>query len=159
MFLRINIIQTQVLTLEQKESLFELWNAEYPERISYKDLSEFENYLDGLLNAKHYLLVDDLEQLLGWAFTFVREDEDWFGIIIDSKIKGKRFGTILLNELKIDNTILNGWVVDHQKDFKQNKEPYLSPLEFYAKNGFIVNESIRMENDIISAVKIRWERI
>ncbi|OOG73289.1 hypothetical protein [Flavobacterium sp. A45] len=151
-------IQTQVLTLEQKESLFELWNAEYPERIGYKDLSEFENYLDGVSSIKHYLLVNDLNQISGWAFTFVREDEDWFGIIINSKIQGKRFGTLLLDELKNNTSVLNGWATDHQNDVKRNKEPYLSPLEFYTKNGFIVDQNIRMENDKISAVKIRWKK-
>jgi hypothetical protein len=153
------IIQTQVLTLEQKESLFELWNAEYPERIGYKDLSEFQDYLNGLLSLRHYLLVDDLNIISGWAFTFFREGEDWFGIIIDSKIQGKRFGTLLLDELKSNTPVLNGWATDHQNDVKRNKEPYLSPLEFYTKNRFIVNQNIRMENDKISAVKIRWERV
>lgn len=153
------IIQTQVLTLEQKESLFELWNAEYPERIGYKDLSEFQDYLNGLLSLRHYLLVDDLNIISGWAFTFFREGEDWFGIIIDSKIQGKRFGTLLLDELKSNTPVLNGWATDHQNDVKRNKEPYLSPLEFYTKNRFIVNQNIRMGNDRISAVKIRWERV
>lgn len=153
------IIQTQVLTLEQKESLFELWNAEYPERIGYKDLSEFQDYLNELLSLRHYLLVDDLNIISGWAFTFFREGEDWFGIIIDSKIQGKRFGTLLLDELKSNTPVLNGWATDHQNDVKRNKEPYLSPLEFYTKNRFIVNQNIRMENDKISAVKIRWERV
>ena len=153
------IIQTQVLTLEQKESLFELWNAEYPERIGYKDLSEFENYLDGDSSIKHYLLVNDLNQISGWAFSFVREDEDWFGIIINAKFQGKRFGTLLLDELKNNASVLNGWATDHQNDVKRNKEPYLSPLDFYIKNGFIVDQNIRLENDKISAVKIRWKRI
>ena len=48
------IIQTKVLTLEQKHSLFELWNAEYPERICYKELSEFEKYLEEVSIIKHY---------------------------------------------------------------------------------------------------------
>lgn len=158
MFFKMKIIQTKVLTLEQKQSLFELWNAEYPKRIGYGELSEFEGYLEGLSNIKHYLLVDDLNQLQGWGFTFVREEDNWFGIIIDCKNKGKRFGTFLLNELKLESSILNGWVIDHQNDVKQNEETYLSPLGFYTRNGFIVNENIRMENDKISAVKIRWER-
>ncbi|MNY71559.1 hypothetical protein D3C86_2099260 [compost metagenome] len=88
----------------------------------------------------------------------MREEDNWFGIIIDSKNKGKRFGTFLLNELKLESSVLNGWVVDHQNDVKQNEEIYLSPLGFYTRNGFIVNENMRMENDKISAVKIRWER-
>lgn len=152
------IIQTLVLSLEQKQLLFELWNAEYPERIGYKELSEFQNYLDQLSSVKHYLLINDLKQLVGWAFTFVREEEDWFGIIIDSKMQGKKLGTLLLDELKKHKSVLNGWATDHQNDVKRNKEPYLSPLEFYTKNGFIVDQNIRMENDKISAVKIRWER-
>jgi hypothetical protein len=153
------IIQTQVLTLEQKESLFELWNAEYPERIGYKDLSEFQDYLDGLLKIKHHFLFDDLNQIFGWAFTFIREEENWFGIIIDSKMQGKRFGSLLLEELKMETSILNGWVIDHQNDVKRNKESYLSPLSFYIKHGFVVDELVRLENDKISAVKIIWEGV
>jgi hypothetical protein len=152
------IIQTRDLALEQKQTLFELWNAEYPERIGYRELSVFENYLEGLSSVKHFLLVNDLNQIFGWAFAFVREDENWFGIIIDSKMHGKRFGTLLLDELKRNALILNGWATDHQNDVKRNKEPYLSPLDFYIKNGFIVDQNIRMENEKISAVKIRWER-
>nr|WP_315200448.1 hypothetical protein [uncultured Flavobacterium sp.] len=151
------IIQTKVLTLEQKIRLFELWNLEYPERIGYNELSEFQDYLDQFSNVKYYLLVDGLKQLQGWAFTFMREEEDWFGIIIDSKMQGKRFGTILLDELKKNNAVLNGWVIDNQNDIKRNKESYLSPLGFYSKSGFVVNKNIRLENDKISAVKIRWE--
>jgi hypothetical protein len=152
------IIETRDLALEQKQTLFELWNAEYPERIGYRELSEFENYLEGLSSVKHFLLVNDLNQIFGWAFAFVREDENWFGIIIDSKMHGKRFGTLLLDELKRNALVLNGWATDHQNDVKRNKEPYLSPLDFYTKNGFIVDQNIRMENEKISAVKIRWER-
>jgi hypothetical protein len=150
------IIQTAILTLEQKQSLFELWNAEYPIKICYNKISEFENYLDGLSDKKHYLLVNDFDQILGWAFTFFREQEDWFGIIVNSKNKGKGFGTLLLEELKKNKSVLNGWVTDHD-DVKINSEPYLSPLEFYTKNEFSVQQNIRMENEKISAVKIRWE--
>ena len=153
------IIQTVVLNFEQKHSLFELWNAEYPERICYKELFEFENYLKELSEVKHFLLVNDLNQIFGWAFVFLREEEDWFGIIIDTKMQGKRFGTVLLEELKRNSSVLNGWAIDHQNDIKRNKKPYLSPLSFYTKNGFIINQNTRMENDIISAAKIRWESI
>ena len=158
MFFKMKILQTTVLSLEQKQLLFELWNTEYPEKVGYKDVFEFQNYLDGLSNLKHYLLVDDLEQLFGWAFTFVREGEDWFGIIIDSNMQGRKFGTLLLHELKKNYSVLNGWATDHQNEVKRNNEPYLSPLGFYFKNGFIVNQNIRLENDKISAVKIRWEK-
>jgi hypothetical protein len=151
------IFQTAILSLENRTSLFELWNSEYPEKLVYTELSEFENYLEGLSNIKHFLLLDDLNQLQGWAFNFEREKENWFAIIVNSKIHGIGFGTLLLNELKKGGSVLNGWATDHQNDLKQNKEPYLSPIEFYFKNGFSVCENIRIENDKISAVKIRWE--
>ena len=152
------IIQTSILSFEEKQSLFELWNSEYPEKLVYNELSEFENYLNGLSKLKHFLLTDDLNKLQGWAFNFEREEENWFGIIVNSKVHHKGFGTLLLNELKKNNTVLNGWVTDHQNDVKQNKESYLSPIEFYSKNGFSVSKNIRIENDKISAVKITWER-
>lgn len=151
-----NIIQTTSLTLDQKQLLFELWNSEYPEKIGYKELSGFEDYLDGLSNKEHYLGVDDQNQIVGWAFTFFREEEDWFGIIINSAMQRKGLGIRLLQELKKNKLVLNGWVIDHSNDLKQNKEPYLSPLFFYTKNGFLVEKEIRIENEKISAVKIRW---
>jgi hypothetical protein len=151
------ILQTTVLTLNQKQSLFELWNTEYPEKIVYHQLSEFDNYLDGLSNIVHYLVVDDQNSILGWAFTFFREEEDWFGIVINSKIHGKGFGMLLLDELKKNKLVLNGWAIDHQNDLKQNNEPYLSPLDFYTKNGFLVHQNNRIDNEKISAVKISWE--
>jgi GNAT superfamily N-acetyltransferase len=151
------IIQTTSLTLDQKQSLFELWNSEYPEKIGYAELSEFEIYLDGLSNKEHYLVVDNQNQILGWAFAFFREAEDWFGIIINSEMQGKGFGKLLLDELKKNKSVLNGWVIDHQNDLKQNNEPYLSPLGFYTKKGFLVHQNNRIENEKISAVKISWE--
>ncbi|WP_281238385.1 hypothetical protein [Flavobacterium praedii] len=103
-------------------------------------------------------MINDQNQLKGWAFTFFREEEDWFAIILNSNIHGNGFGTLLLNELKISKSNLNGWVVDHQNDKKQNKDTYFSPLNFYIKNGFKVNQNIRLENNYISAVKISWIR-
>lgn len=155
-FIKMKIIQTTILSLEQKLMLFELWNSEYPEKLVYIDLSEFESYLNGLFQIKHFLLFDDLNELKGWAFNFERENENWFGIIVNQKIHNRGFGTLLLNELKKYSLVLNGWAIDHQGDVKQNKEPYLSPIGFYLKNGFDVCKNSRIDNDQISAVKITW---
>jgi hypothetical protein len=152
------IIQNTILTLEQKQSLFELWNSEYPEMICYSEMSQFENYLKGLSNQKHYLLINNKNEILGWSFTFVREDDNWFAIIINSKLQRKGYGAILLQELKKDNLVLNGWAVDHQNESKRNKEVYISPIEFYIKNGFVLIHDMRIQNDKISGVKIRWGR-
>lgn len=95
---------------------------------------------------------------MGWAFTFIRCEEKWFAIILNSIVHGKGYGTLLLDELKMNDSVLNGWVINHQNDLKQNKKPYISPIEFYSKNGFVIVTDIRIENDKMSAIKIRWEK-
>ncbi|MEN2398522.1 GNAT family N-acetyltransferase [Flavobacterium sp. MC2016-06] len=152
-----NIVQKEVLSLQDKEVLCELWNNEYPEKLSYQTIEDFNLYLDGLINTKHYLLIDDENKIRGWAFTFFRDEEDWFAIILDEKIQGNGFGSLLIKELKKNKTILNGWAVDHENDVKRNKEFYKSPLMFYIKNGFTICENSRIENQKISAVKINWK--
>jgi hypothetical protein len=155
----IRIIKTQVLTFEQKISIFELWNLEYPKTVCYSDISQFENYLKGLLNKKHYLLIDLENKILGWGFTFVRDNETWFAVILNSKTQRSGFGTLLVNELKENNSSLNGWVIDHNNEIKQNGDPYISPVSFYCKNGFMFDDNTRLENEIISAIKIVWKKV
>jgi len=152
------IVEKKVLSLEQKESLCQLWNNEYPEKLSYKKTEEFDMYLNSLSNTKHYLLIVDANKIKGWAFTFLREDEVWFAIIVDDQMQGKGKGSLLLEELKKGKNNLNGWVVDHENDSKQNGEAYISPLLFYIKNGFTICNGTRIENEKISAVKINWNR-
>lgn len=152
------VFKTEILTLEQMKSLFLLWNLEYPATVCYSDISQFENYLNGLSNTKHYFVLNEQNQILGWGFSFVREEENWFSIILDSQIQRKGYGRVLLNELKKNFTVLNGWVVDHNNYVSQNKEPYLSPIKFYTKNEFLLVSSVRIENEKISAVKIRWKK-
>jgi hypothetical protein len=68
---------------------------------------------------------------------FFRDDEDWFAIRVDKKIVKEGKGSLLMEELKKNKDSLNGLVVDHENDVKQNKEHYKSPLLFYVKNGFV----------------------
>ena len=152
------INKSEILNLEQKQTIFKLWNSEYPDKIVYSELSDFEDYLNGLSNQKHYLLLNDENEILGWALTFTRNEGNWFAIILDSKIQRKGFGTILLNELKNDNVIVNGWAVDHHSEVKRNREKYVSPIDFYIKNGFLADQDVRIENDKISVVKITWKK-
>lgn len=151
------IIQKEVLSIDEKESLMQLWNTEYPGKLNHETIHDFDLYLNGLTNAKHHLQIDE-NKIKGWAFDFLREDEKWFAIIIDNQIHGTGKGSLLIEELKKNNDILNGWVVDHENDVKQNNEQYKSPLLFYLKNGFTVCEKTRIENEKISAVKINWTR-
>lgn len=150
------IIQTSELNKQAKQQVFELWNNEYPINLSYKNLTEFDNYLQNLTKLKHFLLTIDTDLILGWALTFDRDSEKWFAIILSEKIKGKGYGRKMVDELKQVEPILNGWVIDHNNDKKINGLTYVSPLKFYEKCGFEIQTDNRLELDKISAVKIKW---
>jgi hypothetical protein len=57
------ITNTLQLSQEQKEQILQLWNNEYPEKLAYKSIDGFENYLEKLNEVDHFLLMnDDLER-------------------------------------------------------------------------------------------------
>lgn len=150
------IIETPELTKEQKQELLSLWNKEYPERLKHADLEEFNHYLSKQVQKKHYILKSEEGKINGWAFLFEREKETWFALILDSKLHGKGFGTSLVCKMQESEETLCGWVIDHNKERKQNGEMYKSPLGFYLERGFTVARNERLETDKISAVKIVW---
>jgi GNAT superfamily N-acetyltransferase len=153
------VIQSKELSPDEKLIIMGIWNKEYPVNLNHESLSEFESYLLNLKGRNHRILLDSEDKVKGWCFDFRRDNERWFAMILDSGIQGKGHGTDLLNELKKQNEVLNGWVIDHNNDLKANGDSYLSPLEFYLKNGFEVISNTRLELDEISAVKIKWERL
>lgn len=152
----LEIIQTTELNEQAKKQVFNLWNNEYPEKLTYNNLTEFENHLQNLSNPKHYLLTSSKDIVLGWALTFERDHEKWFAIILSEQIKGQGLGRKMLEEMKRNEPVLNGWVIDHNNDRKNNGESYLSPLKFYEKCGFETLNTVRLELEKISAVKIKW---
>ena len=152
------ITTTHQISQVQKEQILQLWNNEYPEKLTYKNIAGFESYLEKLNEVKHFLLANDDEKIQGWAITFKRENETWFAIILSENLHGKGWGTKVLNELKQNKKALNGWVIDHSDDKKRNGSFYKSPLEFYLKNGFEVLSNTRLELKIMSAVKIKWKK-
>jgi len=78
----LEIIKTTRLNLEAKRQVFYLWNSEYPEKLTYNSLTEFDSYLLNLSNLTHYLLTNKEHLILGWALTFERLYEKWFAIIL-----------------------------------------------------------------------------
>ena len=151
-------IKTSKLSKSQKQEICDLWNNEYPEKLNYRNLADFENYLKNLSIQSHIIMVDKDQNIKGWYFDFIRENEKWFAIILDSKFQGKGLGKKMLNLVKEKESELNGWVIDHSNDKKQNGEIYESPLSFYLKNGFEILVKNRLENEKISAVKIKWKK-
>jgi hypothetical protein len=152
----LDIIQTTEVNKQVKKQILDLWNNEYPEKLTYNSLEDFDNYLNNLSNLTHYLLINKENLILGWALKFERENEKWFAIILSEIIKGKGLGRKMLNELKKEEQILNGWVIDHNNDKKKNGQLYVSPLKFYEKCDFEILVDERLELDKISAVKIKW---
>ena len=75
MIKNLKIGSTKELKDRAKEAVVTLWNNEYPEKIAFGDLVEFDQYLDKLSNLKHILLTKEDDLILGWAFTFERENE------------------------------------------------------------------------------------
>lgn len=152
----IQYYQTQKLSKIQKEQIFNIWNSEYPTGISYSNLSEFDNYLDGLADKVHVLMLDDDHRVVGWLTHFNRADERWFAMILDPSLQGKGYGSKLLSFAKNVNPKLSGWVVDHSDYTKADGSPYESPLSFYLKNGFELRKEDRLEIKNLSTVKIQW---
>lgn len=151
-----NITETSHLTESQKKELLQLWNAEYPASLVYASLKDFETYLNGLQDHKHFLLIDDDHIIQGWHFHFTRDGETWFGMIVSSKFQGQGLGSKLLNEGKKGINKLSGWVVDHADYSKTNGAPYLSPMAFYLKNDFEIVPDIRPTDGKFSGVKVVW---
>jgi GNAT superfamily N-acetyltransferase len=151
-------IQLTRLSKNQKKEILNLWNNEYPEKLNYQTLTDFDEYLKNLKKQSHILMIDENQMVKGWYFDFNRGKEKWFAIILDTKIHGKGFGTKMLNLAKEKETELNGWVIDHNNDIKKNGNKYKTPLEFYLKNGFEKLTENRLELEKISAVKIKWTK-
>lgn len=151
-------IQRSSLSESEKLEILELWNNEYPEKLSYQSKEEFDEYLNKLTEPCHILLKDPAKKIRGWYFDFIRENERWFAIILDSGIHGKGLGTKILELAKQKESELNGWVIDHDREKRKNGKVYHSPLDFYLKNGFKMLTKSRLEMDKISAVKIKWRK-
>lgn len=156
MIANLKIIQTAELNEQAKKQVLDLWNNEYPEKLSYNSPTDFDCYLENLSNSTHFLLINDKKSIIGWALTFDRENEKWFAIIIAETFKAKGLGRKMLDQLKKTEKVLNGWVIDHNHDNKKNGQQYSSPLKFYEKCGFKVLNDVRLELEKISAVKIKW---
>lgn len=151
------ILTTTELSKAQKETILYLWNREYPLQLNIT-LEGFEEYLGASDRHQHFLMLDDANEVIGWAYTFERDDDRWFSIIINSLYQGLGLGRMMIDQLKENEIRLNGWVIDHDRYVKKNGEAYESPLNFYLKNGFDVLTDFRFENEKMSAVKMVWER-
>ena len=151
------ILKASKLNLEQREMIRQLWNTEYPQNLAITPIA-FDEFLDASVSQTHMFVLENGEEIVGWAYIFDRDGDRWFSIIISHSHQGRGLGKMLLNLIKEKENHLYGWVIDHPHDRKQNGQPYLSPLSFYFKNGFTALTHERLENEKISAIKIEWKK-
>jgi len=70
------------------------------------------------------LLIDELNQLRGWFMYFERNNDIWFAVIIDSLLHGRKLGTKLLTLAKSKTKDLNGWITEHNNEFRKRRSIY-----------------------------------
>jgi GNAT superfamily N-acetyltransferase len=148
---------TKELTQREKLEIIKLWNQEYPRAMAHAEFSDFEKYLQGLAEVHHILLFEEEEHVLGWLIYFLRDNEQGFALLLDSSLQGKGWGSKILDRAKELNSELNGWVVDHEGELKQNGKPYRSPTEFYRRNGFEIRQDIQRTMKDVSCIKVIWK--
>ncbi|MFA4871017.1 MAG: GNAT family N-acetyltransferase [Pedobacter sp.] len=148
--MRIEISKT--LTQDQAKQIDYFWNEVYPVKLK----NRFGLLLKDIKEFNHHILLNETDEVIGWAATFLRDEEIWFSILVSAENQNKGYGNMLIDSLKQNFKNLCGWVIDHNNDLKQDGSTYSSPIQFYLKNGFVLMED-RIETDIISAVKIKYE--
>lgn len=153
-------METKNLSREQKQQIIDIWNSEYPAKLSHTDLDSFEQYLQGLADKHHIILSDEQGTVKGWLVYFIRDDKRCFAMLLDASVQGRGWGSKFLDLAKKHNAELNGWVVDHNRELKQNGEPYRSPVGFYEKNEFqILSDTPVTFDDIdIGGIRITWTK-
>jgi hypothetical protein len=121
-------------------------------------MEELDEFFSQSVSPQHFMVLDDADEIVGWAFTFDRDGERWFSMVINTLYQRLCIGRMVLTFLKEKETRMNGWVINHPHDTRQNGEVYESPLPFYLKGDFVVQPDIRLENEKISAVQIEWRK-
>ncbi|MEY3844523.1 MAG: hypothetical protein RL293_945 [Bacteroidota bacterium] len=139
------------LSANQLNEIDALWNAEYP--LKLKD--RFKLLLTETTKTIHYYCTNESGQIIAWSVLFEKENDLRFSIIVATNYQKKGLGSALLTEMKKEGMAFSGWVIDHDTDLKSDETFYQSPINFYLKNGFSLDESCRLNNEMIKAVLVR----
>jgi GNAT superfamily N-acetyltransferase len=153
---KMRFFEAKDLSQKQKLEIVDLWNCEYPKLLNLGGLPEFDIYLDTLSDKHHILLCDEDDSVKGWLIYFLRDDERCFAMLLDSGVQGQGMGSEFLRMAKERNSELNGWVIAHDTELKKNGEFYISPIEFYRKNGFEIRRDIQLKKENINGIKVIW---
>lgn len=146
------------LSPDQKQSIIQLWNAEYPAAIQHQSVASFEAYLRKLSSQNHHIYYNEQNQVVAWFFTFVRDGELNFAMIVSREAQGQGLGASILRKAQETHSALNGWIVLGNEMQKADGSIYQSPRGFYEKLGFEIDESQIFETPQMKSVKFRWKR-
>ena len=146
------IHRTEILSSRQFAEINALWNEEYPLQLKDRLALLFE----GNTKTIHFYLLDEFEQIIAWSVLFEKENDLRFSIIVSGLYQQKGLGSALLMEMKKEGIPFCGWVIDHDTDLKSDGSYYHSPLHFYLKNGFLIDDTFRLNNEMIRAVLVRY---
>lgn len=147
------IHQTGFLSAKQFSEINALWNEEYP--LQLKD--RLALLLEDNTKTMHFYLLNEFEQIIAWSVLFEKEQDLRFSILVSRIHQNLGLGSILLSQMKKEDLAFSGWVIDHDLDLLSDGKNYLSPLNFYLKNGFSIDESCRLNNEMIKAVLVRYK--
>lgn len=151
-------IESKELSNKQIEDVFHLWNREYPKLLVHKDIPSFNLFLNQLSGVHHQVIENEKQEIIAWYFEFIREDELWFGLLIDIGYQRSGIGSELIGNAKLKNSVLNGWVIEASTYEKEDGSIYESPIDFYVKNEFKpIGRDVFEENNI-DVIKIRWSK-
>lgn len=150
-------VNTKILSEHQQSQLFLLWNNESPRIISYEKENDLKKFLAHLIQPRHILLIDKDKNVQGWFVDFLKNDEKWFIVIINSRLKGKGYGSKILTKAKEINSELNGWIINTHEYLLINGNTYIPPIKFYKKNGFEIFPEIMRKTNGLKTIKIRWQ--
>ena len=148
-----NIHQSEFLSAKQFSEINVLWNEEYPLKLK----ARLALLLEDNTKTIHFYILDEFEKVIAWSVLFEKEQDLRFSILVSRKHQKLGLGSVLLTEMKKENLPYSGWVIDHDLDLRSDGSNYMSPLSFYMKNQFTIDESCRLNNEMIKAVLVRYQ--
>ena len=147
-----DVHRTVHLTSKQLEEIEVLWNSEYPRQLK----NRLVLLLTDCTKIIHFFLVGESKQIIAWSVLFEKENDLRFSILVSREHQKKGLGSKLLTEMKKEGLAFSGWVIDHNDDLLSDGSSYFSPLNFYFKNGFSIDASNHLNNEMIKAVLVRF---
>lgn len=90
------------LTEDQAKKIDHLWNEVYPIKLK----NRFGLLLKDIKEHSHHILLNEANEVIGWAVAFLRDDEIWFSILVSAKKQSKGYGRMLIDSLKQTASIL-----------------------------------------------------